>query len=64
MSVQKSPNLGSHSAYSWYPLRKEFTYTISCDILAIQLTFDLMWYLLKFFKFLKILTRAQCGVKA
>ena len=42
----------------------EFTYTISCDILAIQLTFDLMWYLLKIFKFLEIYTRAQYGVKA
>ena len=52
MSVQESPNLGSHSVtYSWHPLRKEFTYAISCDILAIQLTFDLMWHLLKFFNF-------------
>ena len=33
-----------------HTLRKEFTTTISCDILAIQLTFDLMWYLWKFFK--------------
>ena len=33
-----------------HTLRKEFTTTISCDILAIQLTFDLMWYLCKFYK--------------